>query len=123
IDLIVPTHELAFSGGPFVYLNNGDGTFIDIRATSGIKEGPRKFDTGDWLGFAFGDYDEDGNLDLYIAEASLNYGGSGVKRDLLFKGLGDGRFRNVTIPAGIETSDQYGTCAFWVDYDNDGKLD
>jgi len=123
LDLIVPTHELALSGGPFVYLNNGDGTFTDIRGTSGIEKGPSGFDTGDWLGFAFGDYDGDGNLDLYIAEDAYGNGGRKAKRDLLFRGYGDGTFTNVSISAGIESSDQFGTCAFWVDYDNDGKLD
>src|SRR5262245_10374456 len=51
LDLIVPT----LSSEPFVYLNNGDGTFTDIRATCGIERAPT-FDNGDWRGFAFGDY-------------------------------------------------------------------
>ena len=36
VDLIVPTHGLRSSGGPFVYLNNGGIAFTDIRTTSGI---------------------------------------------------------------------------------------
>src|SRR5262245_39299163 len=63
LDLIVPT----LSSEPFVYLNNGGNTFSDIRATCGIERAP-SFDNGDWRGFAFGDYDGDGNLDLYVAE-------------------------------------------------------
>jgi len=115
LDLIVPT----LSSEPFVYLNNGDGTFTDIRATSGIERAP-SFDNGTWRGFAFGDYDGDGNLDLYIAELG---DGTALKRDLLFKGHGDGTFENVTVAAGIETSNALGNSAFWFDYDNDGKLD
>src|SRR5215813_7347690 len=115
LDLIVPT----LSSEPFVYLNNGDGTFTDIRATCGIERAP-SFDNGDWRGFAFGDYDGDGNLDLYVAELAQN---GAQKRDLLFKGNGDGTFENVTVAAGIETSNALGNSAFWFDYDNDGKLD
>jgi len=114
LDLIVPT----FSVEPFVYLNNGNGSFSDIRATCGI--GPSDLDSNAWRGFSFGDYDGDGNLDLYIAEFANR---SMLKRDLLFKGHGDGTFENVTVAAGIETSAALGQCAFWFDYDNDGKLD
>src|SRR5213078_2791136 len=65
LDLIVPT----FGSEPFVYLNGPGGNFTDIRATSGIERAP-SFDTGNWRGFSFGDFDGDGNLDLYIAEHS-----------------------------------------------------
>ena len=116
LDLIVPT----LSPDPFVYLNNGDGTFTDIRATSGIERAP-SFDNGNWRGFALGDYDGDGNLDLFIAELANQKGV--LKRDLLFKGHGDGTFENVTVAAGIETSNARGNSGFWFDYDNDGKLD
>jgi len=118
LDLIVPTHGLIQSGGPFVYLNNGGNTFTDIRATSGITSDPAFHD---WHGFSFGDYDGDGNLDLYISLGAKQ--GTLVKTDLLFKGRGDGTFENVSQSAGIETSTNRGRCGFWVDYDNDGKLD
>jgi hypothetical protein len=114
LDLIVPT----YSARPFVYLNNSDGTFTDIRGTCGIV--PSDLDSTDWRGFAFGDYDGDGNVDLYVTESAH---GAQLKRDLLFKGHGDGTFENVTVASGIETSSAAGQCAFWVDYDNDGKLD
>jgi enediyne biosynthesis protein E4 len=122
LDLIVPTHGLAVSGGPFVYLNNAGSSFTDIRATSGIKKAP-ELDSGDWHGFSFGDYDGDGNLDLYIAEGAKFKQGGTIKRDLLYKGHGDGTFAYVSDLAGIVTSSDRGRCGFWVDYDNDGKLD
>ena len=115
LDLIVPTHSVK----PFVYLNGVDATFGDISASSGIKPSD-DLEYGDWRGFSFGDYDGDGNLDLYIAETGH---GTALKRDLLFKGHGDGTFENVTQAAGIETSNQLGQCSFWIDHDNDGKLD
>ena len=74
-------------------------------------------------GFSLGDYDNDGNLDLYIAEgAKFNQGGT-IKRDLLFHGHGDGTFTYVSETTGIETSENRGRCGFWFDYNNDGKLD
>jgi hypothetical protein len=114
LDLIVPIHTV----GPFVYLSNGSGLFTDDRAASGIK--PSDLDSYEWRGFSFGDYDGDGNLDLYIAE---NTNGILFKHDLLFKGHGDGTFEDVTLAAGIETSNLRGQTGFWIDYDNDGKLD
>ena len=118
LDLIVPTGDVQRSGGPFVYLNNAGETFTDIRATCGIEMAP-SFDTGEWRGISFGDYDGDGNLDLYISELAVG----APKLDLLFKGHGDGTFENVTQLAGIGTSNVLGQCGNWLDYDNDGKLD
>ncbi len=120
LDLIVPCHGLNASHGPFVYLNSGGISFTDIRTTCGIQMAP-ELDSTDWHGFAFGDYDGDGNLDLYIAEGAKH--GLETKRDLLFRGMGDGTFQYVSDVAGIETSTNRGRAAFWLDYDNDGKLD
>ncbi len=119
LDLIVPTHGLASSLGPFVYLNNAGNTFIDIRATSGIMAGP-ELDSRDWHGISFGDYNGDGNLDVYVAEGAK---GEENKRDLFFSGRGDGTFEYVSDTIGIETSANRGRTGFFVDYDNDGELD
>ena len=122
LDLIVPCHGLAASGGPFVYLNNAGQSFSDIRATCGIHKGPT-LDDGDWHGYAFGDFDQDGNLDVYIAEGAKGQKGGTTKRDLLFQGHGDGTFSYVSDTAGLETSMNRGRSPFWVDYNNDGFLD
>ena len=119
-DLLVPCHGLTLSKGPFVYLNGGGHSFIDIRPTCGIQEAP-EFDSTDWHGFALGDYDGDGNLDLYITEGSKM--GGLAKRDLLFHGNGDGTFTYVSDVAGMVTSVDRGRQGFWLDYNNDGKLD
>src|SRR5947208_893211 len=129
VDLIVPKHELSPNGPrgngppPFVYINNGNGTFTDFRRASGIHmEDP---DTGSWLGFAFGDYDGDGNLDLIIVEPPFQSGPqqNDPTRNILYKGNGDGTFDYVSDTAGLELGRNYGQGGFWVDYDNDGKLD
>ncbi len=122
LDLIVPTHGLSVSHGPFVYLNNAGNTFTDIRSTSQIKKAP-ELDSKDWHGFSLGDYDGDGNLDLYIAEGAKGKQGGTIKRDLLFKGKGDGTFQYVSDSTGLLTTTDRGRCGFWFDYNNDGKLD
>jgi len=119
LDLIVPCHGLSKSKGPFVYLNNGNGTFTDIRSTCGIKK--NNPDSGDWHGFSLGDFDGDGNLDLYIAEGAKR--GTELKSDELFRGRGNGTFQYDARPAGIEISTNRGRCGTWIDYDNDGTLD
>ena len=122
IDLIVPTHGLASSGGPYVYLNQGGQTFLDIRATCGIEQAPL-LDDGDWHGISFADYNSDGNLDVYVSEGAKGQQGGTIKRDLLFKGHGDGTFEYVSDVAGIVTSGDRGRSGLWFDYNNDGKLD
>jgi hypothetical protein len=120
LDIIVPTHGLSVSHGPMVYLSTGGTSFTDVRTTCQIIKGP-ELDSKDWHGFSFGDYDGDGNIDLYISEGSKM--GIEPKRDLLYKGRGNGIFDYVSDVAGMITSVDRGRCGFWVDYDNDGKLD
>ena len=121
LDLLVPNHELQLSGGPYIYLNNGNGTFTDVISTSGIgKENP---DTQAWQGISIGDYDGDGNLDIFISEPPFQSGGNAPTRNILYKGNGNGTWNYVSDVAGLETSRNYGECSFFVDYDNDGKLD
>jgi enediyne biosynthesis protein E4 len=121
VDLILPTYKTtnctSFCTACVVYRNNGDGTFTDITAASGIIS-PTPGDI-QWRGFSFGDYDGDGNLDLYIAVMPTH----SAKYDLLFKGNGDGTFTYVSPGAGIERSKRLGQEGLWFDYNNDGLLD
>jgi hypothetical protein len=126
LDLFVPNHETpkgVREGGilPYIYINNGNGTFTDVIATSGIMEATP--DTGAWQGISLGDYNGDGNLDVYISEPPFQGGGNASTRDLLYKGNGDGTWEYVSDVAGILTARHYGECSFFVDYDNDGQID
>src|SRR5437868_11922446 len=65
------------------------------------------------MGAAGGDYDNDGQPDLFVA---------GVNRNILYHNLGKGEFEDVTAKAGIR-SGEWAVAAGWFDYDNDGLLD
>jgi hypothetical protein len=125
LDLIVPCHGLSLSHGPFVYLGNANGTFTDIRSTCGFSNLRQfnSYDSTDWHGFSLADYDNDGNVDLYIAEGAKGRQGGMVKRDLLFHGHGNGTFTYVSDVAGIEAYPNRGREGIWIDYDKDGWLD
>ena len=90
-----------------LYHNNRDNTFTDVTDTSGVG------DTGYGCGCAVGDYDNDGNLDLYVT----NFG-----KNVLYRNNGDGTFTDVTQRSGAGDSRWSLGCAF-ADYDNDGFVD
>gem|GEM_PF-6081247 len=126
LDLLVSNHEApsgVAEGGvyPYIYINNGDGTFTDVQPTSGIVE--QVPDTGAWQGISIADYDNDGNLDIFISEPPFQGGGNATTRNLLFKGNGDGTWDYVSEAAGLPNDREYSECSFFVDYDNDGLLD
>ena len=92
--------------------NRGDGTFEDVTARAGLLGK----DLGFSFGVAAGDYDNDGNEDLFICNAG---------RNTLYHNNGDGTFSDVTERSGIgmKPKDVLSVAAAWFDYDNDGKLD
>jgi len=94
---------------PALYRNNGDGTFTDVTAASGIHADGTFF-----MGVAVGDYDNDGYPDTYM---------TGYRHSVLLHNNGDGTFTDVTAKAGVGDDGNWGTAAGWFDYDHDGKLD
>ena len=90
-----------------LYQNNGDGTFTDVTEIAGVG------DTGYGHGCAVGDYNNDGQLDLYVT----NYG-----TNRLYRNNGDGTFTDVAEIAGVTEPRWSSSCAF-ADYDRDGHLD
>jgi hypothetical protein len=101
-------------GANKLYLNKGEGRFEDITAKAGAEL--------DYPGFAmgsvFGDYDNDGYMDLYLATG----GQYEIEANRLFRNLGNGTFEDVTEKAGVGLK-AFTYAASFVDYDNDGFLD
>lgn len=91
-----------------LYRNNGDSTFTDVTSDSGAGN------VGNYgVGAACGDYDNDGDPDLYVTNFGAN---------VLYRNNGDGTFTNVTETAGVGDP-MWGSSAAFLDYDRDGDLD
>jgi hypothetical protein len=129
-------------GPNHLYHNNHDGTFTDVTEKAGVDD-PR------WsTGAAFGDYDNDGALDLFVANyvdfklsdlpqfgkgKFCRYRGVPVQcgprglpgaGDSLFHNNCDGTFTNVTQKAGVaDPGGRYGLGVVWTDFDDDGWQD
>ena len=91
-----------------LYRNQGNWRFRDVTDAAGIG------DTGYGLGVTVGDYDSDGDPDLFLN----NYG-----PNVLYRNNGDGTFTEVTKQAGLDEDTQMGAGANFLDADGDGDLD
>jgi hypothetical protein len=133
VDLFVTN----YGGANILYHNNGDGTFTDVTAKAGVA-GPRFSTSAAW-----GDYDGDGDLDLYVCQyaddrkdAELFCGDPRTgERDycppimypatngVLYRNDGNGRFTDVTKAAGLGDAPGKGLGVLFVDVDQDGRPD
>jgi hypothetical protein len=103
--------------------NRGDGTFVDVTFAAGLGERFFPTQTAAW-----GDYDLDGDLDLYVgAEGGEDLGAQLVGQDgtpqgpepaQLFRNDGDGTFTDVARDAGVENL-RFAKGVVWGDYDGD----
>ena len=112
----------ATQGGPFppgrdrpangdrLFHNRGDGTFEDATVSAGIAA----FPGGYGHGVAVGDYDNDGDPDLFIAR---------WRSYALYRNRGDGTFEDATQSAGLGGDRDWPTSAAFADLDGDGDLD
>ncbi len=91
-----------------LYRNRGDGTFLNVAEHAGVENDRYA------KGAAWGDYDADGFLDLYVA----NFSGG----NRLYHNRGDGTFRDAAAELGMTEPEHSFSCWFW-DFDNDGRLD
>ena len=94
--------------GNKLYHNKGNGTFTDVTDSSGV--GFR----GIGMGAAWGDFDNDGYLDLVVTS---------YRRLVLYRNNGNGTFSDVAGQARLSKFDGFWTAASWADYDRDGNLD
>jgi hypothetical protein len=96
-----------------LYHNNGYGSFTNVTSGPMLSPTPGGFSTG----CAWGDYDNDGYLDLFVA----NTGG----QNQLFHNNGDGTFTEITSgdPVIDGNTNRFCNSVSWADYDNDGFLD
>lgn len=92
--------------GNKLFSNNGDGTFSDVTEAAGVG------DTGYGMGAAVGDYDGDGDPDLYVTNFGPN---------VLYRNDG-GTFSDVSQELGVD-HDGWGASAGFADLDGDGDLD
>lgn len=99
-------------GKHILWKNNGDGTFTNVAVAAGVNLTSPTIPTAQ--GSTFGDYDLDGDLDLFVAAWTPNADGS-----RLFQNDGDGTFTDVTVPAGAYQSDMRGFSPHFLDMDGD----
>jgi hypothetical protein len=130
-------------GGVVLYRNNGDGTFTDVSKPSGLST-----DSGWATGASFGDYDNDGFVDLFVPhyvdlnlndlptlgstktcmyhEIPVQCGPRGLhgSPDNLYHNNGNGTFSDVSKQAGVDDAQKYfGLVSLWSHFTADGKLD
>jgi enediyne biosynthesis protein E4 len=130
-------------GGVVLYRNNGDGTFADVTKEAGLGN-----DSLWATGAAFGDYDKDGWVDLFVAHyvntklselpvfgssktckyrgIDVQCGPRGLKGspDNLYHNNHDGTFTDVSKQAGVDDPQHFfGLSAVWSDFNADGHLD
>jgi hypothetical protein len=97
-----------------LYRNNGDGTFTDLSRKAGIAN-----PAGKGLGVTFGDFDNDGWPDIFVA--------NDLVRNFLYRNNGDGTFADLTYSAGVgydpNGNPRAGMGTGFADFDGDGLLD
>jgi hypothetical protein len=98
-----------------LFRNNGDGTFTDVSQANGAYDRDHLFG----LSVVWADFDNDGDLDIYV--------GNDDGPDLLFANQGDGTFKEMGFVSGLAVSgdgrNQASMGIDAADYDNDGWLD
>ena len=114
LDLFVAMRGSNALGSPNKLFNN-DGTGIFTEVDVGFGAYNDRSQTGTW-----GDFDNDGDLDLYVANSS---GNPGDVENKLYRNDGNDTFTDISGAAGVDSPGNDSTAPIWVDYDNDDDLD
>lgn len=93
---------------------NDTTSLVDITIASGLPSAAM-----DNFGASWGDYDNDGNLDVFLCNRGLSV----PQQNYLYKNNGNGTFTNVSNAAGISTGSHLSFCSAFFDYNNDGWQD
>lgn len=114
LDIVTSTSDTA---GPMrFYKNNGDGTFADRSEESNLIH------MLGGINIVQTDFDNDGNLDIYVMRGAW-WEEKGGHPNSLLRNLGGGVFRDVTFEVGLGKPAIPSLSAAWADFDNDGDLD
>ena len=130
---------ITYLDGGALFRNDGNGTFTDVTEKAAVNN------NGEWgTSAAFADYDNDGHLDLYVANyvsldlnnlppfgssvfcqyrgIPVSCGPRGLKgaRDRLYHNNGNGTFTDVTEQTGVDPDGNYGLGVIWADFDKKG---
>jgi hypothetical protein len=101
--------------GDSLYHNNGDGTFTDVSRKAGVSDGNGYYG----MGVICSDFDEDGFVDIFVANDSTP--------NFFYHNNGDGTFKEIGFVSGTavnESGSEQGSMGVTLgDYDHDGKLD
>ncbi|MCH2196233.1 FG-GAP-like repeat-containing protein [Kordia sp.] len=97
-----------------LYNNDGNFNFTDVSTIAGIPDTVLIT-----FGASFGDYDNDGDLDLFLS----NKDDAKIIPNKLYRNNGDGTFTDVSLTAGISNVGHLSFCSSFFDYNNDGHLD
>ncbi|HEX8636162.1 MAG TPA: CRTAC1 family protein [Pyrinomonadaceae bacterium] len=101
--------------GDTLYRNNGDGTFADVTKKAGVSDPNGYYG----MGVVASDFDDDGLVDIFVANDST--------ANFLYKNNGDGTFKEIGFMSGTavnENGSEQGCMGVTVaDFDHDGKFD
>lgn len=97
-----------------LFKSDQNGVFTDVTGSCGFPT-----DLYDTFGGAWGDYNNDGFLDVFLTLRDV----SQIYPNLLYRNNGDGTFTDVTVIAGLETDGYMTFCSAFFDYNNDGYQD
>lgn len=108
-DGLIDLYVANMSGANVLYQNQGGALFADVTISSGTGDEASSFSP------SWADYDEDGDLDLYVSNKNAP--------NRLYRNNGDGTFTDVASSAGVDGGTSYSQAVAWADYDLDGNID